>query len=62
MGVAVKIVNGIINRGGEVKTGKVECRAMEALNREAFTLIYEDMAISIPLTEAQKLMEKARKN
>lgn len=62
MGVAVKIVDGIINRDGEVKTGKVECRAMEALNREAFTLTYEDMVITIPLTEAQKLIQKARKS
>lgn len=46
----------------EIKTGKVECRAMEALNREAFTLAYEDMAITIPLTEAQKLIQKVRKN
>lgn len=61
MGAAVKIVNGVINKGGEVKMGKVECRAMEALNREAFTLTYEDVAITIPLTEAQKLMEQARK-
>lgn len=62
MGVAVKIVDGIINRDGEVKTGKVECRAMEALNREAFTLTYKDMAITIPLTEVQKLVEKARRS
>ena len=62
MGVAVKIVDGIINRDGEVKTGKVECRAMEALNRESFTIACEDMIITIPLTEAQKLIEKARKS
>ena len=61
MGVAVKSVDGIIKRDGDVKTGKVECRAIEAFNREAFTLTYEDMAITIPLTEAQKLIEKARK-
>lgn len=62
MGVAVKIVDGIMNKGGEVKTGKVECRAAEALNREAFTISCEDMVITIPLTEAQKLIEKARKS
>lgn len=62
MRVAVKIVDGIINKGREIKTGKVECRAVEALNRKAFTLIYEDVAITIPLSEAQKLIERVRKS
>lgn len=62
MGVAVKIVDGIVSKDGEVQTCHIECRALEALYRESFTLVAEDVAITIPLTEAEKLIEKARKS
>ena len=62
MGIAVKIINGIIKKDGEVQACHIECRALEALYREAFTLSAEDVAITIPLTEAEKLIEKARKS
>ena len=62
MGVAVKIVDGMMNKDGKTRRVKIECRAMDALYREAFTLSVNGIVITIPLTEAQKLIEKVRKS